>query len=305
MEIGGDADDGAPVSRCPRCGRPQAEAGKTMSATERLDERVIERSALGPGDAHSGPPGPVRRRTGGGPEVLLLDADPQLGAHLSASERRQARHVLRVGVLEVGRGRWSPPPAAVPASDYGFLVLDGLLARRVRVGRAVAIDLLGPGDIVRPREEPLVLGREPVYPEWEIFDAARLAVLDERVTAVIGRRPALAVAFSERLLFRARCLSYLRAVSHLPRVEERVLATLWYLADRWGERDGDGMSVSLPLTHRILGEMVGARRSSVTLALGHLHEQRLVTRARGGAFLLRGEPPRLGDPDSPIAVARR
>jgi CRP/FNR family cyclic AMP-dependent transcriptional regulator len=53
---------------------------------------------------------------------------------------------------------------------------------------------------------------------------------------------------------------------------------------------GDGVSVELPLTHALLGELVAARRPSVTTALSTLAEQGKVER-RGRAWLLRGGPP--------------
>jgi DNA-binding FadR family transcriptional regulator len=46
----------------------------------------------------------------------------------------------------------------------------------------------------------------------------------------------------------------------------------------------------LPLTHRMLGRLIGARRPSVTSALQRLDREGLVTRTRDGAWVLRGMP---------------
>ena len=55
------------------------------------------------------------------------------------------------------------------------------------------------------------------------------------------------------------------AILALPRVESRVLAILWHLADVFGSVNADGVLVPLKLTHERLGRLVGAQRPTVTL----------------------------------------
>ena len=45
---------------------------------------------------------------------------------------------------------------------------------------------------------------------------------------------------------------------------------LWHLAARWGRVEPGGIRLSLPLTHRLLGQLVGAERPSVSHALARL-----------------------------------
>jgi hypothetical protein len=52
-----------------------------------------------------------------------------------------------------------------------------------------------------------------------------------------------------------------------------------------------GVVVSLRLPHRTLAGMVGARRPSVTTALGQLISRGEIERRPDGGWLLRGEPP--------------
>ena len=54
---------------------------------------------------------------------------------------------------------------------------------------------------------------------------------------------------------------------------------------------GDGVIVPLALTHRILGQLVGARRPTVSTALSELAEREELTRRPDGSWLLRGDPP--------------
>jgi hypothetical protein len=65
----------------------------------------------------------------------------------------------------------------------------------------------------------------------------------------------------------------------------------WHLAERWGRVTGDGVIVPLALTHRILGQLVGARRPTVSTALSELAERGELVRRPDGSWLLRGDPP--------------
>jgi hypothetical protein len=53
----------------------------------------------------------------------------------------------------------------------------------------------------------------------------------------------------------------------------------------------DGVVVSLRLSHRTLAGMVGARRPSVTTALGQLMARGEIERRDDGEWVLKGRPP--------------
>ncbi len=225
----------------------------------------------------------------GGRVVHVLHEDPELAKALSEEDRRELTQALRAPLITVEDGSWQPP-VYEPDRTYGLLVLDGLLGRRLRVGAATAIELLGQGDILRPWQK-VQESAIPASVEWRILSPARIAVLDERVTRVIGRRPELSVAFSSRLLRRCQTADYLAAVGHLTRVEDRLLAVLWHLATNWGRVTPQGIRIPFRLTHQMLGELVGAKRPSVTIGLRYLREQGEVARSRDGRYLLTGTPP--------------
>jgi CRP/FNR family transcriptional regulator, cyclic AMP receptor protein len=82
-----------------------------------------------------------------------------------------------------------------------------------------------------------------------------------------------------------------QAIAHITRVDERLLALLWLLAERWGRVVPGGVLVSLRLPHRTLAGMVGARRPSVTTALGQLMARGAIERRQDGSWVLRGGPP--------------
>lgn len=221
--------------------------------------------------------------------AFILLEDPDLGEALDPATRDVAATHLRARVLQVEGPIWDPP-SADSGRAYGLLVLSGMLLRRLSLDGAASMELLGAGEILRPWEDNAPWEGLPGELEWLVVAPTRLAVLDERITRLIGRWPELSVAFSSRLLARARAAEYLTAVSHLPRVDDRLLATLWHVACRYGRVTPEGVTVPLRLTHAVLGEMIGARRPSVTLAVQRLQAAGQLVRDPGGWFILPGEP---------------
>ena len=215
----------------------------------------------------------------------ILEEDPDLGAGLSETDLVAATRALVAPVLVAAGPTWVPPTYD-PQTSFGLLVLEGFLGRRLRVGRAVATELLSTGDIMRPWEQPL-FGLSEYSLDWRVFRPLRLAVLDGDVTTLIGRRPQLVVNFSSRLLRRARAAAYLMAVSHQTRVEDRLMETLWFVAQSWGRVTPRGVRIPFRVTHEVLSEILGAQRPSVTTAFRKLTEQGLVAREADGTLLLR------------------
>ena len=68
-----------------------------------------------------------------------------------------------------------------------------------------------------------------------------------------------------------------RAIAAQPRLEVRLALLLWHLAARWGKVEPGGVRLPLPLTHQLLGRLVGAERPSVSHALARLAHAGLVT----------------------------
>jgi CRP/FNR family transcriptional regulator, cyclic AMP receptor protein len=231
-------------------------------------------------------------RTGGAGVgfVQILREDPELASALPARDARELVEAMRAPVISIRSGPWNPPHHE-PDSTYGLLVLEGLLARRVTVGAGTMIELLSHGDILRPSQN-LAERLVPAAVRWRALTESRVAVLDERVTALIGSRPELTVAFAARLARRCHAAAYLGAIGHMGRVEDRLLGLLWHLADTWGRVTPDGVRIPFRLTHEVLGELVGAKRPSVTIGLSYLRREGEVTQSSSGQYILTGEPPR-------------
>jgi CRP-like cAMP-binding protein len=224
--------------------------------------------------------------------IRLLEADPELGALLSPGRRAEAERELLVRTHRLSVGPWDVTRLAGASADHvGLLVLDGVISRELVVADHVSAELLGPGDLVRPWQGASSAGLLPVQAIWSVLSTVTLAVLDRRFAAEAARYPEITAALFDRLGERSLRLATTQAISQLTRVDRRLKALFWHLAERWGRVSGDGVVVPLALTHRILGQLVGARRPTVSTALSELAEREELVRRPDGSWLLRGDPP--------------
>jgi hypothetical protein len=78
--------------------------------------------------------------------VALLDVDPALGTHLRPDQFREARAACMVSVVGLPRGSlsWREDVAG------GFLVIRGVLTRRLLLGDRCGSELFGRGDVIYP-----------------------------------------------------------------------------------------------------------------------------------------------------------
>jgi CRP-like cAMP-binding protein len=65
----------------------------------------------------------------------------------------------------------------------------------------------------------------------------------------------------------------------------RITLLLWHLGATWGKVVPNGILIPLPLTHRLIGQLVGAERPTVSHALARLSGAGLVTRCKEGLIL--------------------
>jgi CRP-like cAMP-binding protein len=219
--------------------------------------------------------------------VSLLDADPDLAAGIPDADRELAARVLTRPRYEIPNGGWSPD--LLRAHDngaFGVLVIDGAIVRQLDLAERHATQILGPGDVLQPAASHGTLDC-PV--SWTALQASAVVVLDARFTRASQKWPCIGVNLQRRLLDQADRLALHAAICQLPRVDRRILALLWQLAERWGRVTPFGVEVPLKLTHESLGRLVGAQRPTVTLALHELAAEGTLTRGREGNWLLSAE----------------
>jgi CRP/FNR family transcriptional regulator, cyclic AMP receptor protein len=224
--------------------------------------------------------------------ISLVDADPDLGQRLAPDERERARREAVTRVQRLSRGEWDVAAAFEPDVHHrGFLIADGLLTREVDVLGRRCVELLGHADVIRPWSWDEDGSHVHAEVGWAVLEPARLAVLDNRLVTRIAPWPALGVELFTRGIRRAHALAVALAIAHHQRVDDRVLLTLWHLAERWGRVHRDGIVVALPLSRERVATLVGAHRPSVTTALGDLAASGAISRRPEGEWVLHGPPP--------------
>ncbi len=225
--------------------------------------------------------------------VRILDADPDLGQNLTAERFEQARQALVARTENVPRGVWQPDPEGGPDANggIGLLLLDGVLIRRLSLQHRSCAELLGPGDLLRPSQDGFGELLAPFSVAFRVIDSLSIAHLDVRFVARSARFPEMTGELISRALDRSRLLARMLAVAQLPRVDTRLLIAMWHLSERWGTVGPEGRVLPSFLSHELLGWIVGARRPSVTTALGQLGQRNLVKRQDDGTWLLSEEPP--------------
>jgi CRP/FNR family cyclic AMP-dependent transcriptional regulator len=213
--------------------------------------------------------------------TYLLDADDDLAAEFDVRMLVAARQLATAKVLEVEVGgcdlaEWF----AAVADGPGLIILDGLMAIDARIGSRTATELVGAGDLLQPMRQQLddLLERTDT---WHALAPTRLALLDAEFAERMRPWPQIMQALLRRAGERTANVDALRASTCQPRLELRLALLFWHLASRWGRVEPAGIHLSLPVTHRLLGQLVGAERPSVSHALGRLARCGLVVGAAG------------------------
>jgi CRP-like cAMP-binding protein len=230
----------------------------------------------------------LARRPGSPPlYAYVLDHDDDLAQEIEVRMRFSARQHATARVLHAEPGEcdlssWFDAVGGGP----GLLILDGLLAVDTRVADRTAMELLGAGDLLQP---PCCLDDEMLDRAcaWRALSSARLALLDGDFVERVRSWPQILGSLFRRAERRTSDLDALRAIASQPKLEVRLVLLLWHLAARWGRVDPAGLRLTLPLTHRLLGQLVAAERPSISHALGRLSQAGIVT-GRAGDWHLHG-----------------
>lgn len=207
----------------------------------------------------------------------LLDLDTDLAEELRPEVRRVARAAATALTFEIDAGplrlrEW----LGHAAGGLGLLLLDGVLALNVRVGDRVSSELIGAGDLLQP-----VAGQADELLScdigWRAVMPIHVGLLDRGFSKRVRFWPELSHALLRRAGLRVVSLDIQRAIAAQPRLEVRLALLLWHLAGRWGKVEPGGVRLPIPLTHQLLGQLIGAERPSVSHALARLAQAGLVT----------------------------
>jgi CRP-like cAMP-binding protein len=171
-----------------------------------------------------------------------------------------------------------------------LFVVEGTLVRRVGMGGRFGAELLGVGDLLQPAEHDGEGATLPFEATWRVLSPLQLAVLDLAWMARMAAYPEVFAEITRRVMVRSRRLAALQAIAQHHRLDERLRLFFWELADRYGRVTPTGVRLEIDLTHELISHLIGARRPSISSALGRLEHDGYVRRD-GRRWMLLGEPP--------------
>ncbi len=209
--------------------------------------------------------------------TYVLDADDGLAQEFDLRGRIAARQLATAKLVQFAVGECDLSPWFEAAwQGPGLLMLDGLVVFETGTGDRIAAELIGAGDLLQGSHliTDALLERTC---HWRVLWPTRIAVLDGDFSDRVRPFPQLSRALLRRTCGRAAELDVLRAISSQPRLEVRLVLLLWHLSARWGRTSPDGVRLCLPLTHRLLGQLVAAERPSISHALKRLAQAGLIT----------------------------
>lgn len=220
--------------------------------------------------------------------IRLLDADPDLGQFMSPEAAAGARE-LTAALMTFDRDDDGPIQERLKQQGaFAALVLEGMVLNQIQIGDESGLRLIAPGDLIWVNGvSGSMLVSESVC---RAIAGTKLALLGRDLLLGIHRWPGLARALQVRSAQQADRLAVQLVICQLPRVDQRVLALMWLLAESWGRVTSTGTTLPLRLTHDVLGALIGARRPTVTLALRDLTERGAIIRQDRGWLLLELPP---------------
>jgi hypothetical protein len=221
-----------------------------------------------------------------GLELTLLDVVTEIADLVEPTVVPQLRRYFARATVTMDAGPWDEEIVTAFHGAFGLVVLDGVLARECTIDGRRCTELLVAGDVAAPWVAPDTA--LPVDVAWRVVQPIRVAILDRAFLAATTRWPGLTACLAARYAETCARLAMHKSICQMPRVEDRVSLLLWHLSERVGRVAADGMLVPLSLTHAELGHLVGAQRSTVTLALAELARRGAVERRDDGVFLLKG-----------------
>jgi CRP/FNR family transcriptional regulator, cyclic AMP receptor protein len=195
----------------------------------------------------------------------------RLIAELPERDKRRATALLETCpafeiVVDGNRGADGMAEGTLLVVESGLLLVRSL---RPGASRSTVVGLAGAG---------AVLLLPNAHEELQALTDSSLTVVTPSAHEALLRIPGVAAAvvegIGEQLRERQESLAQLSIIRHV----ERVRYKLTQLARTHGKVTGGGVRIDLPLTQRLLAEMIGSARETVSLALAELTQKGFVRR---------------------------
>ncbi len=218
--------------------------------------------------------------------VSLAAVWPDILASVPSEDRQLADRTLVLPLVSAHDEDLAEVIGTQMPGALDFLIMDGVVLKETTFAGRAALELLGPGDVLAP---PLAAAYQPesrAVSRYLAYGQVSLAVIEAQFRRARTRWPGIADFLHDCLGRQTHRASMHVAMLHQPRVEDRVIALFADLAERFGRVTADGILVDVPLTHDIIGGLVGSRRPTVTLALQTLASEGALERLDGNRWKL-------------------
>lgn len=217
--------------------------------------------------------------------IPLTTVLPEITALIPAGDLQLAEQVLHVPRLQVD-GELADTLSAAPTA-FDFIVADGVVLKQTRYAGRTSLELLGPGDVLAPPLTPSRQLESRATSSYQAHGRASLAVIEGRFRTAARRWPQLSDVLHDRLARQTHRASMHLAILHIARAEDRLRALFSDLAERFGHVTNEGIVINVELTHELLGQLIGSRRPTVSVALERLSTTRALTRMSGDRWMLK------------------
>jgi len=211
---------------------------------------------------------------------------PEILGRLPVEDRELAERTLMLPLMAAHDEDLADVITMQTPGAFDFAIVEGVVLKETILAGRTALELLGPGDVLAP---PLTVIRQlesRAVSRYLAHGRVSLAAIEDHFRQGVRRWPVLADLLHDRLGRQTHRASMHLAMLHMPRAEDRVIALFADLAERFGRVSADGILIDLPLTHDMIGGLVGSRRPTVTLALQQLSSDGLLERRDGNRWKL-------------------
>lgn len=99
--------------------------------------------------------------------------------------------------------------------------------------------------------------------------------------------PDLAIGIIDALVFKARCYSAFAQMLGTRSVAQRLVQLLLHLAQAYGVKDERGVLIAAAFTHADFAALIGATRQWVTVQLGRMQQEGILSNRRGLMVILK------------------
>jgi len=220
-----------------------------------------------------------------GATISLADVWPEIVGLMAPDDRQVVRDTLVVPAMYAKGGELGTLLATAP-SAFDFVIVDGIVLKQTHYAGRDSLELLGPGDVLAPPLTPTRQAEVRATSTYQAHGRATLAVIEGYFRAAARRWPQLSDVLHDRLARQTHRASAHLAVLHIARAEDRIRALFSDLAERFGHVTPDGIKIDVDLTHDLIGQLIGSRRPTVTLALERLSVANELTKHHDGRWQL-------------------